>query len=1097
MTAVDLPDRDARLRARDALDETVFVTAGAGAGKTRVLVDRICALVTTGREPVPMRSVAAVTFTEKAAAEMRDRVRAELSSRVSDPDETVAQRAREALADLDLAAIGTLHSFATRLLMENPIEAGLPPVLRPMDEVASAVRTERWWSQIRTQLLEQAPTAQAMQVLLAAGVSLDSVREVTGRLQSDWDLVEDRCPTAAPRGALGLDLQALRKGLLALQRRAKDECSDPSDKLFVRIMSHQEWLAGIEAAVDDLERLRMLRDRPALRRAGGKKNWHDVDAVRAQEREFFTMASDLCDALVADALSVVVAALSAGVLAAAEDRRRDGDLQFQDLLVQARTMLRESAEARMAAHRRYRRLLLDEFQDTDPLQIEIAVRIAAGADGGAPDWRDCPVPPGSLFVVGDPKQSIYRFRRANIATFMQAEDQLADGRPAVLSTNFRSHPQVLEWVNHVFGQLIEREAGGQPDYEALRPDPDRVAFHATGDDQRVLLVEGDPAPDDLSADELREHEARHVAAAIAQLLHDRPAVEHRSGDQWQSRALTPADVAVLVPARTALEPLERELDRLNVAYRTEASSLVYRSDEVRDLLLTARAIDDPTDRLALVEALRTPLFGCGDDDLVDWRAAGRTFSIQAPLPEDAAEHPVGEALAFLRPLVRRRSQMSPSELLATIIAERRALEASTLPAESPRYRETWRRLRYVVDQARAWSEAEHGSLRDFLDWARRQAEEEERANEIVLPERDVDAIRILTIHAAKGLEFPVVVLSGMASERKTDPGRVVWPSEGPPEVSFATGARTSGWDEAADHERRMLFLENLRLLYVAATRAESRLVVSVVSKDRPEGLPDDLTKLTRAELIATASEGAPHAVVAPAPEDVAPLPATVTTVMPPMPWEEWVSYRTNAQGAASLREADSATDLAKGGAPLPEGLEIPPGLLKEPRDLELPAWLKGRYGAAIGRAVHATLQTVDLVTGEGMDGIAEAQALAESVTDRVADVQALARSGWGAPSVRRAAEREHHKETYVGTTIGGQLVEGYIDLLYREDDGSLVVVDYKTDADPSPQTVLAYQTQLAIYARALADATGHRVSRCVLVFCREDGAVERDVPLPA
>ena len=215
-----------------------------------------------------------------------------------------------------------------------------------------------------------------------------------------------------------------------------------------------------------------------------------------------------------------------------------------------------------------------------------------------------------------------------------------------------------------------------------------------------------------------------------------------------------------------------------------------------------------------------------------------------------------------------------------------------------------------------------------------------------------------------------------------------------------------------------------------------------------------------------------------------------------MPWEEWVDRRTRARDASSLREADSATDIAKGGAPLPEGIEVPPGLLKEPRDLELPAWLKGRYGAAVGRAVHATLQTVDLVTGEGMDGIAEAQALAEGVTDRVAAVQALARSGWDAPSVRRAAEREHHKETYVGTSIGGQLVEGYIDLLYREDDGTLVVIDYKTDADPSPQTVQAYRTQLAVYAQALADATGDRISRCVLVFCREDGAVEADVPLP-
>ena len=198
-TLLDQPDRD---RARHALDETIFVTAGAGAGKTKVLVDRICSLVTDSANPVPMRAVAAVTFTEKAAAEMRDKIRAELSKRAHDKDAGVAQRARDALDELDMAAIGTLHSFASRLLMENPIEAHLPPVIRPMDEVASSVRSERWWSQIRTVLLEGDATAEAMQVLMAAGVGLDAIRDLTRRLQADWDLVEERCPRGA--GVTGL-----------------------------------------------------------------------------------------------------------------------------------------------------------------------------------------------------------------------------------------------------------------------------------------------------------------------------------------------------------------------------------------------------------------------------------------------------------------------------------------------------------------------------------------------------------------------------------------------------------------------------------------------------------------------------------------------------------------------------------------------------------------------------------------------------------------------------------------------------------------------------------------------------------------------------
>lgn len=1092
-----LPDQADRDRARDRRTETVFVTAGAGAGKTKVLVDRICGLVTDPLDPIPIGAIAAVTFTEKAAAEMRDRVRAELSRRARTGDPAASRLAVAALEDLDLAAIGTLHSFASRLLMENPIEAALPPVLHPLDEVASSARSERWWADLRGRLIDEEATSQAMQVLMALGTRLDAIRGLAFRLQGDWDLVEDRCPTDGPTALRALDLAALDDAHEALLARARGECTNVADRLYAYLDGMlREWWAQVQAAADDLERLPLLCSAPKPGNAGVRRNWVDVQGMKAEVKAFFDEVRSTHAAHAQAALEVVVAAVAADVLREADSRRREGALQFQDLLVLARRMLRRSEQARMAAHRRYRRILLDEFQDTDPLQIEIAVRIAAGVDGGRDRWQDCPVPDGSLFVVGDAKQSIYRFRRANITTFLEAQEALAGQGSAVLTTNFRSHPGVLDWVNHVFGRLIVAEPGGQPEYRPLQPAPDRLAMHRGDAGHRVLVLGADALGTDLKSPELRAHEARQVASAIAHMLRFAPPVEERARidgvERWTSRPLRAADVCVLVPARTSLAELEAQLDAFGVRYRTEASSLVYRSDEVRDLLLAARAIDDPTDELALVEALRTPLFGCGDDDLVEWRAAGGRFRVFGRTPEEIAEaHPVAEAIGYLSGLSRMRSTMSPSELLATLIADRRLMELAT---DGPRYREAWRRLRFVVDQARAWSEAERGSLRDYLAWAGRQAEEEEKANEVVLPERDVDAIRILTVHAAKGLEFPVVVLSGMTSAPRRDVGGVVWPEIGPPEVCV-TGASTAGWEAARDRESRLLHLETLRLLYVAATRAESRLVVSMVRAGRPNGLPADPRVWTRAELLAGAAGAAPHDVWSKDPDEVAPLESEQAPVDAPMPWEDFVALRDRAVSSGGRREADSATDIAHRVVPTPVGLELPAGLLKEPRDLELPAWMKGRYGAAVGRAVHATLQTVDLVTGEGLDGIAEVQALAESVADRLVAVRALAHAGWAAPTVRSAASREHHKEMYVGAIIGGQLVEGYIDLLYRDDDGSLVVVDYKTDANPSDETVQAYRAQLAVYARALAEATGEHVSRGVLVFCREDGAVEREVVL--
>ena len=219
--------------------------------------------------------------------------------------------------------------------------------------------------------------------------------------------------------------------------------------------------------------------------------------------------------------------------------------------------------------------------------------------------------------------------------------------------------------------------------------------------------------------------------------------------------------------------LEDALDEAGVHFRAESMSLVYEAAEVRDLLITARAIADPSDELALVAALRSPLFGCGDDDLWRWKHCGARVDLFAKAKDDAlAEGPVGPALAYLTKLHRAARWLTPSEVLARIVEDRRVLE---LGAHLPRTRDSWRRIRFVVDQARAWTEVSHGGLRAYLDWVAHQAQEKARVSEAVLPEQDVDAVRVMTVHAAKGLEFPIVILSGMSTRPRREYGvRLLW-----------------------------------------------------------------------------------------------------------------------------------------------------------------------------------------------------------------------------------------------------------------------------------------------------------------------------------
>jgi ATP-dependent exoDNAse (exonuclease V) beta subunit len=296
---------------------------------------------------------------------------------------------------------------------------------------------------------------------------------------------------------------------------------------------------------------------------------------------------------------------------------------------------------------------------------------------------------------------------------------------------------------------------------------------------------------------------------------------------------------------------------------------------------------------------------------------------------------------------------------------------------------------------------------------------------------------------------------------------------------------TEEFERYAPIDEQMDFHEKLRLLYVAMTRARDHLVVSVCRPAKEPG--PDRTSWTHAQLVWDAAAGQPgwEPFVA-ASEDLAVLHPTDTTTPAtgaPPPWDDWRAARDEARSAAMRRRVVSATALARDaevGTPVPD-----PGLAKGPRDLELPPWNKGRYGTALGRAVHAVLQTVDLATGAGLDDAAAAQAAAEGIVGREDAVAARARLALTTRVVQEAVAHGFHREMYVATPVDGTTLEGYVDLVYRRPDG-LVVVDYKTDAWSDDAELAAkvarYRLQGAAYAVALEQATGAPVAECVFVF---------------
>ena len=1078
MTTTPSPniDQDARDAIARRLDETLMVEAGAGTGKTTSLVRRVVALVAGGH--TTMDKIAAITFTEAAAAELQERIREELEKAAASPVLSHEERARcmQGLRDLDRAAVQTLHSFAGSILRERPLEAGLPPGFEVQDEIAAGLLFDETWDAWLDAALDAPALQDPFRAALSLGLSLGDLKAVAREFHRNHDLLRAAALPPAPLPARRA-AQRIRERAGEMERLLRYAKNSEADPLVAHTRTVLTLARRLETAATPVEEWRLLaRKGPIKTTRGNRKDWEsdrrsptrenacaalkglleDLDAVAQQE---------LAEARRA-ALLPLLSAVRDFVLAYEKVRKADGRAEFHDLLVWARDLLASDLSVRDQFRARYSHILIDEVQDTDPVQAEIAIFLAEDAaqtpPGGARParWQDVTVQRGKLFVVGDPKQSIYRFRRAEVSLMAQLQARLGV-QPALLVQNFRSQRPVLEWVNTLFSGWMA-DGSGQPPYAHLAHSRDHQPDHPT---QPGVHVIGDALA--VPADRMRRNEAHDIAALVRQIR----------AQQWPvTRKDTPdvfpaayRDICILLPVRTGLQVLEDALEDARVPYRLESASLVFDTQEVRDLLNCLRAIDSPADQVALVAALRSPAFACSDVDLLRFVEDGGKLDYLSP--GAAPDGPVTAALVSLREYHQRRLWTTPAALITQVVRETRLMEAAL---DRPRPRERWRRYDFLVERARAFAEAGGTSLRDFVAWADGQREEGARVAEVPVPETDEDAVRIMTVHASKGLEFPIVILTGINSAGSHKGRAVLFDRDtgaaevrvGPKNAPF----QTQGYDALAQAEDRREEEEDVRLMYVAATRARDHLVVSLFRTARDKGSfayeiaarlghrPDLWRRLEVEEA------AAPDDAVPPSGQDIA-----EDTPEARAAWVE--TWRRDL--ARSARPASvAATTLAHDA--------------KEEREEPDEPWRRGRGGTSLGRAVHAVLQTVDLASGQGVRETARAQAAAEGIPHRADEVERLARVALGMASVRRAvASARWWRETPVAAPVQGGLLEGFIDLLFEERDG-LGIVDYKTDALRSDAEIGAamerYRLQGGAYALALEKATDLSVKEVVFLF---------------
>jgi ATP-dependent exoDNAse (exonuclease V) beta subunit len=1141
-----LADEDAREQIRGDLDHTLIVEAAAGTGKTTELVHRVMALLTRGT--TTLARLVAVTFTEKAAGELKLRLRMEIEQARKRDGVEETRRLDRALAELEEAHIGTIHGFCADLLRQRPVEARVDPLFEAADEDQQErlfdEAFERWFQTtladppegVRRVLRRKARDRNRSgprDVLRSAGLALVG--------QRDFDAGWRRDPFDR-NAAIDAVLHRLGElGALADRASYKDDWSAKSIAEIGRFMSELSRREAIRGRDYDgvEEELRSLVKGKAAKSWTwkGRGKWFTDGITREEVLAERQAAKDELDRVIERADADLAACLHEDllplVLAYEGLKERTGKLDFLDLLLLARNMVRDHRAVRNELQARFTHLLVDEFQDTDPLQAEILLLLAAD-DPTEQDFQSARPVPGKIFVVGDPKQSIYRFRRADVTLYEATKRRLlAEGAKLVhLTTSFRSAPSIQAAVNAAFAPLMQgSQDGSQAEYVALQP------FRGEPDGQPTVVALPVPRPysnwGKITNYSVDDSIPGAVGAFVDWLI-------RRSG--WTVTERDRASESVPLEARhvcllfrrfvnwgqDVTRDYVRALEARLIPHVLVGGRSFHKREEVLALRNALAAIEWPDDELSVFATLHGPFFALGDDALLAFRHRHGNLHplkrIEGSLLDDSSRL-VREALDILRHLHVRRNRRPTADTVAEF------LEATRAHAGIANWRtgeQALANVLRVLDQARRFEASGATSFRAFVQKLEADAERGGAAEAPVV-EEGTDGVRIMTVHKAKGLEFPVVILvdptcASVQREpsRYVDGRRKLWVT---PIAGCAPAELVENREEVLRHDAE----EAVRLTYVAATRARDLLVVPVVGDERVAGWVDVfhpvLYPAERRKSIPApgcpafgedsvlerpdgAAEDADHSV---RPGLHVPQRGTHRVVW----WdprvlelekeeeaglrqqrilvadeggmaaagerahENWRARRAAflERGALPTLRVRTATEVAHDGAVGESAIALES--TEKPRDRP--------HGARFGTLVHAILADVPLAASA--PAVAEiARAKGQLVGASKEEVEAATTATIGAlahPLLKRAqaAGKQCRREAPVTVTLeDGVLVEGVVDLVFYERDGATsgwIVVDYKTDAEISGRRA-EYEQQVRLYVKAVVSATGESAKGILL-----------------
>lgn len=1067
-----------------------FVEAGAGSGKTTILVKRMVAMVEQGLD---VSKICAITFTKAAAGEFYDRFQKALIERstaptvdgfvsapgeLSNPTDITRGRCLKALNDIDLCFMGTIDSFCNMILSEHPAKAGIPSNAAVLSNEDMLAQYKKAYSEIQKGLYGD--TLQQLCRRFRAfhdrpdGVFLGAIGKLMDTRNCAY--VFDRAPDSNVDVALKEEKAEILPVLKCLLHHPelKYDKQEASRAAWDTLQRKEKLLFGpwqdhvnqVMKALNSIGNIRLIPETDLdvfgsagqtvfqSHLTGNKVKWYEFS-----EDGLKRLAKKLQDLQYCISMEF----LTAASVQIAQNLRADGKLTFFDYLLYLRDTLKTDAMADGALIRhiydRHKYFLIDEFQDTNPMQAEVFFYLTA--QNPQEDWRKCIPHPGSLFIVGDPKQSIYRFRYADVSAFLRIKEMFTGqvGEVVYLTRNFRSTHRMRRWFNRIFAELLPDTTSLQSRYEQIpleeEPEPDGT-FEGIYSYEVFNSKNTDPEDKDPAR-----------AAKIIHRIVGNPAYKILQRGDTAPRTVTYQDIMLITPRKTKMGEYIKSFTEQSIPFRIEGKVLFSQCPSLVAVSRIFGAVASPNSLQALVGALTCRRFGFNLNALHRMKNSGCRLSVYGT--HDVQE-PVGEALEALRKLVLRSHRLSAAALFSVILEELRIF--NYVSTKNMEY------LYFALELLRsAESAGQFSSLPQaaaYLEMLISDTSDTERAISLT---RNENRVHIANLHKVKGLEAPVVILADPYTKEKApvirveqqDPRPLCWIFA--VRDGFSSLLSCSGYDDARDDETACLEAEKKRLLYVAATRAQRVVIVADAINSKGESDEKNPWKF-----FVDRSDGDFFQEL--------PVGETVTAV-PKIQVSAAELYtaarnrlRTTTSGKSSYAIIRPSQIKLKGKTSSEDDFE-------DVEEAGVRTHTVRANAAVIGTLVHSLMEA--LISSRNTAPLhalvqeiaSEYEAEGEAYTQLLTKVGNTVRNG-GFPQ-RSAAPQDilpallDADEVYCEVPFcrknGSEIWHGIMDVIYRIGD-QWFILDYKTNADDSDLDV-KYQAQLSAYVEAFRDLTGH------------------------